>query len=305
VQAHCDRVGIAAVVETTDMPGVHRLVRSVRTEPLVSVIIPTRGTHGPAWGEPRAFVVECVRSLLERSTYRNVEVVCVYDAATPQDVVDTLAQLDPRRVRLVEYHGDFNFSRKVNIGAFHARGDRLLFLNDDTEVISEGWIEAMLRLIEEGDVGVVGARLLFPNRTVQHGGQFMPSGPGHTLVGSVADDPGPQYALLVERECEGVTAACSMMRRDVFELVGGFTERLANNFNDVDLCLKVRSHGMRIVWTPFAELWHFESVSRDNTVSEYELGFLHARWETAMARDRYFAPNLIVPPRTWDRPLFR
>ncbi len=305
VQAHCDRVGIMATVSATSIPGVHRLDATESSSELVSIIIPTRGDVGVAHGLRQSFVLRCIESIMERSTYSNFEVVCVYDTATDGNVLSHLRALESERVRLIEFDEPFSFSRKSNLGAFHARGNRLIFLNDDTEVITSGWIEALLRPIEEGDVGMVGARLLFEDGTLQHAGQFMKDIPDHVLYRVPGDLPGPMSIARVERECEGVTAACALIRRDVFEFVGGFSEDLANNYNDVDLCLKVRELDLRIIWTPFAELWHFESSSRDASVSGYEHEFMARRWSHRMHADPYFVPSITNPPREWTPPLFR
>ncbi len=246
-------------------------------------------------------VVRCVRSVVENSSYPNIEIICVCDMSTPDTVVRALRQMHDR-IRIITFDEPFNFSRKVNLGVFHASGDRLLLLNDDIEVITPDWIEAMLRPISEGDVGLVGAKLLFEDSTIQHAGQFMDHLPHHVLVGLLGHLPGPMSTLLVERECQGVTAACALIRRDVFERVGGFTERLPNNYNDVDFCLKVREAGMRIVWTPFAELFHFESVSRGSTVTDAEIDFLKRRWKWQLENDPYFTPAIAWPRRSWNPP---
>jgi GT2 family glycosyltransferase len=305
VQAHCDRVGIDAEVMATSTPGVHRLKARRRPNELVSIIIPTRGDVGTAHGVRRSYVTRCVESIVKSSTYLNVEIVCVFDTGMDGATLSELKATAGDRLRLIEFPEPFNFSRKSNLGALQACGSRLVFLNDDTEVISADWIEAMLRPISEGDVGMVGAKLLFEDGLLQHGGQFMNGVADHVLYRTPSDIPGPMSASLVERECEGVTAACAMVRKDVFFSVGGFCEELPNNYNDVDLCLKIRESGMRIVWTPFAELWHFESASRDSKVSNYEMEFMNRRWLKRLQNDPYFTPMITHPHREWSAPRFR
>ncbi len=301
VQAHCERVGIDAVVEETEMPGVHRLRDRSQESPLISIIIPTRGTVGIAFGRRESMVLRSVRSIVDNSSYTNYEIICVCDETTPRTVVTALRSMHDR-LRIIMFDEPFNFSRKINLGVFFAGGDRLLLVNDDVEVVTPDWIEAMLRPISEGDVGIVGAKLLFEDSTIQHAGQFMDHLPHHVLVGLPGHLPGPMSTLLVERECQGVTAACALIRRDVFERVGGFTERLPNNYNDVDFCLKVREAGMRIVWTPFAELFHFESSSRDATVTDDEIDFLKRRWKSQLENDPYFTPAHMRPRWSWNPP---
>ena len=319
VQAHCDRMGIEADVVETPTVGVHRLERRLRSQPLVSIIIPTACSEGLVWGKRDFLVHRCLRSIAKNSTYKNIEIVLIIDdlCQTADALAELCNSLDFKSVQVVHDLKPFNFSRKVNLGAFHAHGDRLLFLNDDTEVIAPGWIEAMLGLLEEGDVGAVGAALLHPDETYQHAGQYLNDKPHHVLYRHPFSDPGPMSCLLTERECGGVTAACVMTRRDVFEAVGGFCEDLPNNYNDVDFSLKVRSHDLRVVWTPEARLWHHESSTRlkyaskfdsarSNHVLKFEHEFMRRRWQREMASDPYLTDALCnahdIPPTF---PLFR
>jgi O-antigen biosynthesis protein len=288
VQAHCDRVGIDAVVEPLKIPGTHRVRRAVKGEPLVSIIIPTGGTAKRVWGANRVLVLEVVRSILEKSTYQNFEVVVVADATMPLTVVSQIEELLGSRLKMVWFQQPFHFSRKCNLGASQASGEYLLLLNDDMEIVTPDWIETLLGLAQEPDVGMVGAKLLLSDGTLQHAGHvYKNSCPFHMFIGHPADDPGPSCMLLVERECSGVTAACAMIRADVWNEVGGLSEQLPNNFNDVDLSLKIRHLHYRIVWTPHAVLYHFESLSRDNTVTQKELDFIQTRWSQQLRLDPY------------------
>ena len=292
VQEHCDRIGLRATVEATETVGVHRVRRHVEDRPLISIIIPTGGTVRDVWGEERCLVLEAVRSIVARTTYPEYEILCVVDAQTPKAVLEELEAVGGNRLRLIRYDGEFNFAAKSNLGAAMASGRVLVFLNDDTEVESQGWLEALLGPLADGDVGMTGAMLVFPDGTVQHAGQCMNVVPQHILYRYPADAPGPMSALLVERECAGVTGACAMIRRDVFVSVGGFSTVFPSNYNDVDLCLKVRNLGMRIVWTPDARLWHLESASRDPSVTDHDLEALRRRWWFELNADPYFAPSI-------------
>jgi GT2 family glycosyltransferase len=300
VQEHCDRAGIDAVVEAVEHPlGTYRLHRRVHGEPLVSIVIPTRGTARRVWGVTRTLVVDAVRGVMERSTYRNVEIVVVADRATPASTVARLRDVAGDRLRLVWWDRPFNFAEQVNWGAAHATGEYLLFLNDDVEVVTPGWVEEMLGIAQEPDVGVVGAKLLFADGRLQHGGHVYAGSPRHIFFLQDGEELGPFALLRVTRECSGVTAACALVPTDVFEEVGGFCPELPNNFNDVDFSLKVRSKGYRIVWTPHAVLYHFESMSREPRVSEEEHAYLDRRWLPQLNADPYYNPNLEPDRDDW------
>lgn len=286
IEEHCERIGFPGRVEQTDPLGVYRVHRQLPRTPLVSVVIPTRGSSGVVFGAERVFVQDAVRSILERSTYPHLELVVVADRSTPEEVAESLVEQGGDRLRLVWYERPFNYAHKVNIGVSVARGELVVLLNDDVEVVSPDWIETMAGHALQADVGMVGAALYFEDGTVQHGGHlYVNSVPGHIAYGAAGDDPGPMSAMRMERECSGVTAACAMLRRSDYLAVGGLSRRLPVNFNDVDLSLKIRATGKRIVWTPFARLYHFESRSRDVGVGLSEVHAIQARWGRALEGD--------------------
>lgn len=288
VQSHCERIGLAATVSKLALPGTHRVKRNVVDQPTVSIIMPTGGTKRRVWGQERVLVTAAVRSVLENSTYPNLEFVIVADRATPASTIADLHSLLGDRLKLVWFDGPFHFSRKTNLGAAHATGDYLLLMNDDMEVITPDWLETMLGLAQDPTVGMVGSKLLLADGTLQHAGHFYgDSRPRHTFFKYPATEPGPSCMLQIERECSGVTAACALLRKDVWHKVGGMTDHLPNSFNDVDLCLKVRHLGYRIIWTPHAQLYHFESMSRDSTVTTEELRFIQTRWDQQLRIDPY------------------
>ena len=267
-------------VEATNESGIHHTSRPVLGDPLVSIIIPTRGSYCAVRGDRRCLVVEAVRSIIEKSTYRNYEIVVVMDDVAGTDhIAEELAAIAGDVLRVVWWDRPFNFSSKVNFGAFHARGEFLLFLNDDVELISPGWLEALLSLAQRPNAGMVGAMLYFEDDTIQHAGHLYERGDaGHIGKGSPRWTPGPLGSYMVEREVSGVTAACSIMPRTAFERAGGFSILLPGNFNDVDLCLKVNELGYQIYWTPHAELYHYESKTRISRVSLYEVTTAWGRW---------------------------
>ena len=167
----------------------------------------------------------------------------------------------------------------MNVGSLRATGDRLVFLNDDMEVISDGWLEQLVAPLDEPDVGLTGARLYFSDDTVQHAGHSYARGHYlHPFRDSPRSSYGPFGSLIINREASGVTAACAAMRRDTFLEIGGFSEALPANFNDVDLCYKVRDQGLRIVYVASVELYHFESRSRERAVHDWERNLVRSRW---------------------------
>jgi len=269
--------------------GVFETHRRVLGSPLVSIIIPSRGSQSGIKDERKSLLINAVASILEKSTYDRYEIVVVLDDVASRDVVDRITSIGGDRLRIVWWREPFNFSAKVNYGAFCALGDYYLFLNDDTEVISSSWIEALLALCQLPGAGMSGAMLYFEDDTIQHAGHlYEGKDAGHIGTNERRGARGPHDALRVEREVSGVTAACSMMPREVFDAVGGFSLLFPNNFNDVDLCMKVGQLGHTIYWTPRAELFHFESKSRSTRVSRYEVETLWSRWEWKLNDLRYW-----------------
>ena len=299
VQAHCDRLGLDATVELQQPLGTYRVRRHIGNEPLVSVIIPTCGSRGRVWGIERVYVVDAVRSMIETATYENLEFVVVADDFTPPEVITTLERVAGDKLNLVWYDRPFNFSEKINVGRINASGDLLLLLNDDVEVISPDAVEVLVGLVRQPDVGSVGARLLFSDSTLQHAGHIYNGDMHHVLFKWSSDLYGPHSMLVVDRECAGVTAACLMIRADVFDEVGGLAMDLRANFNDVDLAMKLRRFGYRNVWTPHASLFHFESVTRDPTVTKQEVDLIQRRWSHWLESDPYYNPNLEGKRNDW------
>ena len=300
IQEHCDRVGIDAIVEMDELLGHYRVRRTVTEQPLVSIVIPTRGSDGVVNGEHRVHVLQAVESVLARSTYRNIELVVVADRSTPPAVIDRLESQAGGRLRLLWFDGPFNFSAKINAGVEVARGDLICLLNDDVEVIAADWLETMVGLAREADCGLVGAKLLFGDGTLQHGGHVYVNGSMlHAYTHFRGTDPGMANLLGVTRECAGVTAACAVLRREVWDQVGGMWEELPVNYNDVDFSLKIRSLGYRVVWTPHAVLHHHESSTRVPGTSPAEVSSIHRRWGQELACDPYFNPNLDKTRADW------
>ena len=196
--------------------------------------------------------------------------------------------LCPDRYVPVPFQREFNFSEKCNLGFLASTANVVVLLNDDVEAISDGWLEELIGpLIQETDVGMTGARLHFSDMTLQHAGhRYGGESWSHSFLGAVMDEEAEFGALALNREASGATAACAAIRRDVFEEVGGLTEELPANFNDIDLSLKITRAGYRILWMAHAGLFHFESRSRDRVVHQWEVDTIMRRWG-GPDRDRY------------------
>lgn len=279
VQDHMDRLGLDAEVGQGPVPGHYRVTRRLDPTVRVSVVIPTIGQSDLIWGSRRVMVVEAVRSLLARTSHANLEIVVVYDEPTPETVLRDLEEVAGDQLVLERFTRPFNYSEKMNVGCLRASGDVLVFLNDDVEVISDDWLEQLAAPLAEPDVGLTGARLYFGDDTVQHAGHAYARGHYlHPFRDLPRDSYGPFGALIINREASGVTAACAAMRRDTFVEIGGFSEALPANFNDVDLCYKVRLLGQRIVYVASVELYHFESRTRERAVHDWERDLVRGRW---------------------------
>ncbi len=287
VQEHLDRLNIDGVAEFGRVPGFYHLRRRLDQALKVSIVIPTRGQRGVVWGESRWFAVEAVRSALKKTKHTDIEIVVVHDLITPAAMLDELRAVAGRRLVLVPYDNPFNFSEKCNLGFVHSTGDVIVLLNDDVEVKSDYWLETLVAPLAEADVGMVGARLLLSDGTIQHAGHAYAEGIWqHPYYGYFGEDVGHFGALIVNREASGVTAACAAIRREVYEQVGGLSEQLPMNYNDVDLSYKIRALGYRVVCLADCELYHFESRTRSKSVADREVEFIRNRWGTPV-RDAF------------------
>jgi O-antigen biosynthesis protein len=220
----------------------------------------------------------------------------VYDTPTPPEVLAELRALPWGRARLqlVEFRHPFNFSEKNNVGALHATGEVLLFLNDDMEAVTDAVIENLIAPLREPGVGATGPKLLFEGSRIQHAGLVYGSG---TITHSYYRAPHPDLLgaygeLWVNREVTALTGACIAVRRDAFEEVGGFTEELPVNYNDVDFCLKLGHTGHRLLWLHDVVLYHFESISRSSEVRPWEKRFITERWGDYLTVEERFSVNM-------------
>lgn len=298
IEAHYSRLSIPARVENAQFYGMYRTVYAWKEEPLVSIIIPNKDHAGD--------LAKCVNSIYEKSDYRNFEFIIVENNSTEQETFDYYKRLETEHdnVHVVYYEGGFNYSRINNFGAKAAQGEYFLLLNNDTELIEGNCIRELLGYCMREDVGIVGAKLLYEDDTIQHAGVVVGFGgtAGHAFIGKSRYDTGYFGRLLCAQDYSAVTAACMMTKRSVFEKVGGLTEELAVAFNDVDYCLKVRELGKLVVYNPYAELYHYESKSRGyedspEKVERFndEVELLVSRWRGLVeGGDPYYNRNLTL-----------
>lgn len=284
VNAHLIRIGLPARAEIAAPHHRLSIVPDAQTEAaMVSLIIPTK--------DAPEYLEKCLSSIYELSSYPNYEVVLVDNGTTDPRALSLMEKFPVKRV---PFPGKFNFSRANNLGAQHAHGQYLLFLNNDTEVITQDWLEQMVYYAAQPEVGGVGALLLFADRTVQHAGIILgPRGTAdHVMRGFNPANEGYAGSLLCAREVTGVTAACLLMKRGDFVGVGGFSEHYQTHYQDVDLCLKLRAAGQRIIFTPRAQLLHHESKTRKAYYDWVDRVLLLDSWQTEFERgDPYYNPN--------------
>lgn len=295
VQEHLQRIGRTGTVEVVS-PGCYRTRPALAKTPKVSIIIPTRD---------RADLLSvCVRSVMEKTDYPDFEVVVVDNGSVDAATRTLLREL--RRtpgIRVLDYPIPFNFSAIVNHGVREATGEVICLLNNDTEVIDASWLTELVARAKQRDAGAVGAMLYYPDDTIQHAGVVLGLGgvAGHIYTRMGRGTPGYMARAWVAQNMSAVTAACMAVRRSVFEEVGGFDEALPVAFNDIDFCLRLLECGYRNVWTPYAELYHYESASRGSEDSpakqERFAAEVHAmkwRWGAVLHDDPAYNPNLTL-----------
>jgi GT2 family glycosyltransferase len=294
----------ASIIDTPGYPGAQRILWPLPDpEPLVSIIIPTRDRGD--------LVASCVDGIRHRTAYSNLEILIVDNDSTERESLAVFERLakENSRIRILSSAGPFNYASLTNQGARDAQGEILLLLNNDIEVMGAGWLREMVSLAVRPEVGAVGAKLLYQDGTIQHAGIVLgPNGAAmHQYRFSDRNDPGYFGQAALTRTVLAVTAACLAIRRPAFFEVGGLdADNLAIAYNDVDLCLKLVQAGYRVLWTPFAELYHLESVSRgrddatpvSQARSEREWRFLRAKWKGLLENeDPFHNPNLLFK---WD-----
>lgn len=269
-----------------------------RGTPKVSIIIPAKNNF--------RLTKACLKSVFQKSTYSNLEVILVDNGSDEKSFLDMASEFSqkfPVNFKWLKYDIPFNFSKLVNYGVKNSRGDYIILLNNDTEVITEDWIEKLLGQVQRPSIGVAGVKLLYPNDKVQHAGVALGINGlvGHPFVKFERYDPVYFNTILLTKNCSALTAACFMVEKRVFNKVNGFEESLAVDYNDVDFCLKVRELGLFNVYLPYVELYHYESISRGDSFKDEvsikrhieEVHYLKSRWENIVSNDPFFNPNLL------------
>lgn len=299
IQAHYDRLGIKATVESTENKGIYRSKYTLQEEPLISIVIPNK--------DHIEDLDKCISSIEQKSSYKNYEFIVVENNSTEKETFEYYKKLEEScpRAKVVYWTGTgFNYPAINNYGVEQAKGDYILFLNNDTEIVNEDCLEELLGYCMREDVGAVGARLYYEDGTIQHAGVIVGLGgiAGHAFLGFPHADLGYFGRIQMAQDYSAVTAACIMVKRSVFKEVEGFDEKYAVAFNDVDLCMKIRKAGYLIVYNPYAELNHYESKSRGYEDSEEkvqrfnsEIALFKSRWgEFLEEGDPYYNPNLTL-----------
>ncbi|MGN8631069.1 glycosyltransferase family 2 protein [Blautia sp. HCP3S3_G3] len=298
VQAHFDRIGVKAEVYPGEFLGLYR-TRYIRDyDPLISILIPNKDHIDD--------LERCISSIEEKSSYRNYEYIIIENNSTEESTFAYYKELEARnpKAHVVYWEGPFNYSDINNFGASYAKGDYLLLLNNDTEVINADWLEELLGYCMRPDVGIVGARLYYEDDTIQHAGVVLGFGgiAGHCFVQQPRGNTGYCHRIICAQDYSAVTAACMMVKKAVFDQVGGLSSDLAVAFNDIDFCLKVRDAGYLVVYNPYAELYHYESKSRglEDTPEKKErfgreIATLESHWPDIFTKpDPYYNPNLTL-----------
>ncbi len=257
VEAHLQRLGIQAEVEETCDLGYYRVKYPVTGSPMVSILIPNK--------DQLQTLKKCLKSIWEKTEYTNYEILIIENNSTEKETFEFYKKIDGRHhVRVLYWDKEFNYSAINNFGAAQAKGEYLLLLNNDTEVITKGWMKELLSHCQRPEVGMVGAKLYFPDNTIQSAGTIIGMGgmADHAFVNMDRKKSGYMHRASIQVDMSGVTAACAMVKRSVYEEVHGLEEKLTVAFNDVDLGLKIVTAGYLIVFDPYAELYHYESKSR-------------------------------------------
>ena len=286
IEAHLERIGVEGSVEPTQYFGFYQVNYKLTERPLVSIIIPNK--------DETETLKKCLDAIA-KSSYENYEVIIVENNSTEEATFSLYKKIESDKIRVVYYPDAFNYSKLNNFGASYANGTYYILMNNDIEVIETNWIEQMLSNCERREVGVVGARLYYPDNTIQHAGLVV--GVGGSLRGIGAnlyqgmrrERSGYMHRAAIQMNYSAVTAALLMVKKEVYDKVNGFEEELSVAFNDVDFCLRIREAGYLIVYDPRVEAYHYESKSRGAEDSpekvarfQSEIEFMRNRWETLL-----------------------
>ncbi len=295
IDDHIKRTGLNAEVQKGLLPETYRVKFNLKKHHLISIIIPNK--------DHIEDLRTCINSI-KKSDYKNFEIIIVENGSSEENIFNYYEELKKTEyIKIIEWNkGIFNYSAINNFAVPYARGDVILFLNNDTEVINTGWLTSMVEHAVRKEVGAVGAKLYFPDNSVQHGSVIIGINgvAGHAHRNFPHDSPGYFGRLKIIQNVSAVTAACLMIRKEVFNEVNGFDEDYAVSFNDIDFCMKIRKKGYLIVWTPYAELYHHELKTRgtEDTCEKKErekreIELFRRKWKDILEEgDPYYNPNL-------------
>ncbi len=303
VREHLQRLGLAAEVVPGSVPAMYRPIYSIDRSNLVSIIIPSQD-HADD-------LRKLISSILDQSTYSNYEILIIENHSVEEETFAYYKTLETYpNIRVLTYTEPFNFSKINNFAVEFASGNVFLFMNNDMEVITPDWLERMLEYAVRPETGIVGAKLYYPNDTIQHAGIIVGYGgiAGHAFHGFRRDVSGYYLMLQTARNVSAVTGACLMIRKNTFEAIHGFDENYRLAFGDVDICLKSLQAGYLNIWTPFAELYHFESKTRGYEDSPEKIRRFHSEirkfkerwWHFLLQGDDYYNPNLRLEGTSYE-----
>lgn len=296
--AHIERLGLVGKVEDAVVPTTYKIQYDIVGQPMVSIVIPNKDHTDD--------LEKCLESVYGKSIYKNFEVIVVENNSTEKETFEYYksAQSKYKNLKVITWKSGFNYSAINNFAVNQANGDYILLLNNDIEVITPDWLEQMIMFAQRQDVGAVGAKLYYDDDTIQHAGVIVGLGgvAGHAHKYFARENPGYMARASIAQNLSACTAACLMIRKDVYDEVGGLEEGYAIAFNDIDFCMKIRAAGYLIVFTPFAEFYHYESKSRgDEDTPEKRARFngevfrFQERWGKELkAGDPYYNPNLTL-----------
>lgn len=294
---HLARVGLKGMPIDGKFLGSYKIEYDIEEKPLISIIIPNK--------DNKEDLEKCIKSVLDKSTYTNIEIIVVENNSSTTEIKEYYDELAAyKNIKVVKWEKEFNYSAINNYGVKFAKGEYMILLNNDTEVISPNWIEQMLMYCQREDMGVVGAKLYYPDDTIQHAGVVvgLAGSAGHIHHHCLKEEFGYFGRACIVQNLSAVTAACLMIKRKVFDKLEGFDENYAVALNDVDLCLRVREAGYLVVFNPYAELYHYESKSRgqEDTIEkikrfENEVERFTNKWKDIIENgDKYYNINLTM-----------
>lgn len=291
---HLKRIKVDAQVVNGNKAGTFRVIFKIKEQPLISIIIPTK--------DKVDYLKKCIDSILQKSTYKNFEIIIVDTGSIKKETKDYYQTIKNNpQIKFLKWNKKFNFSSVNNFAVNNSRGEYLLFLNNDTEIITPDWIESLLQLAQRKDIGAVGCKLLYPNNKIQHAGVILGLGgiANHNFY-RMPDEISQPFPMLnskdMIRNFSAVTGACLMVKKEKFLSVKGFDQKFQIAYNDIDLCLKLNKNGFNTVYTPYAKLFHYESISisqrRDEIQFKKEQNMMNKKWNKFIKDDPFYNKNL-------------